>query len=91
MPEASTMRETVITISPHGSVESSPHIAVQAWHGAGHGVIDLADGGWPRLQALTWSAVSLAIRVPVGCRATAAEVRRCAQMMRATEQTLTDL
>jgi acyl transferase domain-containing protein/NAD(P)H-dependent flavin oxidoreductase YrpB (nitropropane dioxygenase family) len=81
MPEASTMRETVIAISPCGSVEPSPQVAVQAWRGGGLGVIDLADGSWPRLQALThaasWSAVPLAIRVPAGCGVTAAEVRRC--------------
>ena len=81
MPEPSTMCETVITISPCGSIEPSPQIAVQAWRGGGLGVIDLADGSWPRLQALTqaasWSAVPLAIRVPAGCAATAAQVRRC--------------
>jgi NAD(P)H-dependent flavin oxidoreductase YrpB (nitropropane dioxygenase family) len=81
MPEASTMRETVIAISPCGSVEPSPHIAVQAWRGGGLGVIDLAYGSWPRLQVLaqtaSWPAVPLAIRVPAGCAATAAEVRRC--------------
>jgi NAD(P)H-dependent flavin oxidoreductase YrpB (nitropropane dioxygenase family) len=81
MPAASTMREMVITVSPCGSLEPSPQIAVQAWRGGGLGAIDLADGSWPRLQALTraasWSAVPLAIRVPAGCAATAAQVRRC--------------
>src|SRR5580658_6504517 len=75
------MRELVITISPCGSLEPSPHIAVQARRGGGLGVLDLADGGWPRLQALAqaacWATAPLAIRVPAGCAATAAEVQRC--------------
>jgi acyl transferase domain-containing protein len=75
-----TMREMVIAVSPCGPVESSPRITAAAWRGGGVGVLDLADGGWARLQALaqaaSWSTSPLAVRVPAGCEAGPAEVRR---------------
>jgi NAD(P)H-dependent flavin oxidoreductase YrpB (nitropropane dioxygenase family) len=80
MPAESTLRDLVIAISPCGALEPSPQIATEAWRGGGLGVLDLADGGWRSLQALaqatSWSAVPIGIRVPAGCGATAAGVRR---------------
>jgi acyl transferase domain-containing protein/NAD(P)H-dependent flavin oxidoreductase YrpB (nitropropane dioxygenase family) len=76
-----TLREMVMAVSPCGPVESSPRIAAAAWRGGGVGVLDLADGGWPRLRALaqvaSWSTSPLAVRVPADCDAGPAEVRRC--------------
>jgi acyl transferase domain-containing protein/NAD(P)H-dependent flavin oxidoreductase YrpB (nitropropane dioxygenase family) len=81
MPAESTVRDLVIAISPCGTLESSPHVAVQAWRGGGLGVVDLADGDWRALQALAQAASSSAgpvgVRVPAGCAATAADARRC--------------
>jgi acyl transferase domain-containing protein/NAD(P)H-dependent flavin oxidoreductase YrpB (nitropropane dioxygenase family)/NADP-dependent 3-hydroxy acid dehydrogenase YdfG/acyl carrier protein len=80
MVDESTLRDLVIAISPCGALEPSPRIAAQAWRGGGLGVLDLADGGWRHLQALEqaacWSVAPAGIRVPAGCTATAAEVRR---------------
>jgi acyl transferase domain-containing protein/NAD(P)H-dependent flavin oxidoreductase YrpB (nitropropane dioxygenase family) len=80
MPNEFTVREMVIAVSPCGLVESSPRITAEAWRGGGAGVLDLGDGGWPRLRALaqvaSWSTSPLAVRVPAGCAAGPAEVQR---------------
>jgi acyl transferase domain-containing protein/NAD(P)H-dependent flavin oxidoreductase YrpB (nitropropane dioxygenase family) len=82
MPAEPTVRDLVIAVSPCGALEPSPRIALEAWRGGGRGVVDLADGGWRSLQALAQAAAGSAplvgIRVPAGCAATAAEVRRAA-------------
>jgi acyl transferase domain-containing protein/NAD(P)H-dependent flavin oxidoreductase YrpB (nitropropane dioxygenase family) len=80
MRNESPWREMVIAVSPCGLIEPSPRIAAAAWRGGGVGVLDLADGGWPRLQALaqvaSWSTSPLAVRVPAGCAAAPTEVQR---------------
>jgi acyl transferase domain-containing protein/NAD(P)H-dependent flavin oxidoreductase YrpB (nitropropane dioxygenase family) len=75
----STLHDLVIAISPCGGLEPSPGIAAEAWRGGGLGVLDLAVGGWPQLQALaqavSWSAAPIGVRVQAGCVASAADVR----------------
>jgi acyl transferase domain-containing protein/NAD(P)H-dependent flavin oxidoreductase YrpB (nitropropane dioxygenase family)/short-subunit dehydrogenase len=82
MSAESTLRDFVITISPVGALEPSPRVAVAAWRGGGHGVLDLADGGWRPMRALaqatSWAAAPVGVRIPAGCAAGPGEVRRCA-------------
>jgi acyl transferase domain-containing protein/NAD(P)H-dependent flavin oxidoreductase YrpB (nitropropane dioxygenase family) len=78
----SALRDLVIAISPCGALEPSPHVITEASRGGGLGVIDLADGGPRPLHALAQCASSspapVGVRIPAGCAASPAEVRRSA-------------
>ncbi|MGI5237866.1 SDR family NAD(P)-dependent oxidoreductase [Dactylosporangium sp. CA-139066] len=74
--------DLVVAINPCGTVEPGPRLVAAAGAGGGRGVFDLAQGDGGTLQALeraaSWSAESIGVRVPAGCRATLADVERAA-------------
>ncbi|WP_426513301.1 SDR family NAD(P)-dependent oxidoreductase [Dactylosporangium sp. McL0621] len=74
--------DLVIAINPCGAVEPGPRIVAAAVAGGALGVFDLAEGDRRTLRALeraaSWSAGPIGVRVPAGCIATPADVRRAA-------------
>ncbi|MER7274886.1 SDR family NAD(P)-dependent oxidoreductase [Dactylosporangium sp. NPDC000244] len=74
--------DLVVAINPCGAVEPGPRLVAAAVAGGGRGVFDLARGDEAALRALeraaSWSAGSIGVRVPEGCRATLADVERAA-------------